>query len=149
MRRMPGHPLCPPSGIVTVCRVVLYEKIGPGKHPCHWCGGDVEWMPGAGLAPGALIADHLDWDNQNDVAENLVPSCNRCNSHRIRNGGRAPIAEGELSVVRLDGTRTRGVDRFCSSCGTPFVAALSQVKIGRGFYCSRSCARRAPRTSST
>lgn len=148
MRRVPGHPLAPTSGTVAECRLVLFDKIGPGAHPCHWCKETVRWLPGAGNSAGALLADHLDWDQQNNTAANLVPSCHICNSHRTSNGGRSPIRPDELFIMQPGGTRTRAVERFCVMCGTAFVAAVSQVKVGRGLYCSPSCARKQLRSPS-
>src|SRR5689334_2898842 len=31
------HPLADGQGRVSLYRCVLYDKIGPGTHPCHWC----------------------------------------------------------------------------------------------------------------
>ncbi len=140
-RTVPNHPLAPPSGMVVVARLVLYDKIGPGPHTCHWCGNEVRWMPGSGLAPGALVVDHLDFDRANDSPENLVPSCNSCNAHRTRNGDRRSIKDGELTIMQSGGTRTRAVERQCQSCGKSFLVALSQVKYraSSGTYCSRGC----------
>lgn len=76
------HPLAR-SGEVLEHRKVLYDKIGPGPHPCHWikvsgCGNTaLEW---GGLR--GVIADHLDGDIVNNHPDNLVPSCCGCNSHR-------------------------------------------------------------------
>jgi len=148
MRKIFDHPLSTPSGGITEARLVLYEKIGPGSHPCTWCKETVTWMPGRGLVAGALIADHLDWNHHNNDPDNLVPSCNACNSHRIRNGGRARIQPDEFYITSSDGTRSRAAQRYCVICGTQFLALLSQVRNGKGFYCSRSCARRAPKKES-
>jgi hypothetical protein len=149
MRHVPEHPLAPPSGDVAVCRLVLYEKIGVGPHACQWCDKAVDWMPGEWTDPAALVADHLDWDIHNNDPANLVPSCRVCNAHRVEGGGRAPIREDELFVTNANGSRSRAVSRFCVICGTPFVARVSQVKIGRALYCSRSCARTGPRRSTS
>lgn len=147
MRRVPGHPLAPPSGVVAVHRLVLFDKIGPGPHPCEWCGIPVDWMPGEWTNPGALVADHLDWDTHNNDPANLVPSCRVCNAHRVEGGGREPIADSELFVVNSNGSRTRATRRPCEECGTEFVVRVSQVRAGKGRFCSRSCARKQPRTS--
>lgn len=146
MRRVPGHPIAPPSGTVAVARLVLYEKIGPGEHPCHWCGALVKWIAGGHVGtPGSLMADHLDWDRANDAPENLVPSCNHCNAHRTAHGGRAPLRHDELTMM-WGGARTRAVRRYCNHCGTEFLTIPAEVRKGHGRYCSRSCARRAPRS---
>lgn len=143
MRIARGHPLAPPSGMVAVSRLVLYEKIGAGTHPCNWCDTPVKWMPGAGLAEGALLADHLDWDRNNDDPENLVPSCNRCNAHRTRQGDRKRITQDELTVL-WSGVRTRAIERQCERCGEMFLIPPSATGRGRGRFCSRSCARSKP-----
>lgn len=140
MLRRPKHPLAPASGTVAESRLVLYEKIGSGAHPCHWCGTPIRWMPGSGIADGALIADHLDWNIQNNSPENLVPSCHVCNAHRIKGGGREPILPGELFLVATNGTRHRAVERVCPTCGNGFLARLAFVKRGHGRFCSRECA---------
>lgn len=147
--RAPGHPVAPPSGITYAARIVLYNRIGPGSHPCHWCGRAVTWRPGGGLKADALIVDHLDFDPANDDVENLAPSCNICNRHRLRNGGRAPIKDGELFLLNSYGDRTRAIEKTCERCGEPFIARVSQIKIGRGRFCSRSCARSSPRSKRT
>jgi hypothetical protein len=142
MRRVPGHPLAPPSGTVAECRLVLYAKIGNGPHACHWCDKAVTWMPGATNHPDALVADHLDWDKHNNVPENLVPSCRVCNAHRTRDGDRRLIQEGELIATAPNGSRHRAVHHACEVCGHTFIAKIAQVRIGKGRFCSRSCARR-------
>lgn len=74
-----GHPLCGNRGYTYEHRLVLYEHIGPGAHPCFWCGQQVEW-----LAKGKrkLVVDHFDGDKTNNIPTNLLPSCHRCNSTR-------------------------------------------------------------------
>ncbi len=71
------HPIAPASGIVAVARLNLFDKIGPGSHPCHWCGIEVSWGTD-------LQADHLDEDRVNNEPDNLVAACNRCNAWRSR-----------------------------------------------------------------
>ncbi len=146
MTRAVGHPLAPPSGAVAISRVTLYDRIGPGEHPCHWCGDLVEWMVGRGVRnPRALLVDHLDHDATNDDPANLVPSCNPCNSHRRHNGNSAIIEPDELVFITSDGHATRGVKRSCEQCDTEFVTRPAEVAKGKGRFCSRSCARRRPR----
>lgn len=77
-----GHPLADQWGHVLEHRVVLYDKIGPGEHPCHWCGAAVRWE--TGRAAG-ITADHVDFDRSNNNPANLVPSCNACNVRRSCN----------------------------------------------------------------
>lgn len=66
-------------------RAVLYDSIGPGPHPCYWCSTEVNWespRQGRGCFAGSLVVDHLDGNKRNDRRENLVASCNRCNTLR-------------------------------------------------------------------
>jgi len=75
-----GHPLARAQGLVYEHRVVLFDAIGPGQHPCHWCGRSVSWTA---KQPGRrLNVDHLDHDGLNNAPENLVPACLRCNTTR-------------------------------------------------------------------
>ena len=73
--RPDAHPLADSSGYVFEHRAVLYDKIGPGVHPCHWCGRELIWREG-------LEVDHIDFDRANNAPANLVPSCHRCNTGR-------------------------------------------------------------------
>lgn len=76
-----GHPLADQYGRQYQHRVNLYNKIGPGSHPCHWCATPVSWKID-------LHTDHLDFDRLNNDPSNLVASCHACNSHRhARNNG--------------------------------------------------------------
>lgn len=145
MMRVPGHPIAPPGGTVAESRLVLYDKIGPGTHPCEWCEKPVTWKPGDRTSADSLFADHLDWNRHNNDPANLVPSCNACNAHRVRGGGRAPIIESELFIVNRNGSRTRATPQNCANCGSEYLARVSEIKIGKGIYCSRSCARQSPR----
>lgn len=78
--RRTGHPLARAQGKVFEHRLVLYERIGPGRHPCHWCSATVSWDRKPGTA--ALVADHLDGDRLNNDPTNMVPACIPCNTHR-------------------------------------------------------------------
>lgn len=76
LTQMYDHPLAAKTGDVLEHRYVLYEKIGPGRHPCHWaCGRILEWNVD-------LHVDHLDDDKLNNDPENIVPSCISCNGRR-------------------------------------------------------------------
>lgn len=47
---MQDHPLVTNDrGQITEHRVVLYDAIGPGPHPCHWCGKLLDWGGHSGL----------------------------------------------------------------------------------------------------
>jgi hypothetical protein len=139
MRYLPSHPLAGRTGLVSDARRILYDRIGPGWHPCHWCGCKVRWVVGArGGGANALVADHVDSDPLNDAPGNIVPACVTCNGTRTQS-----IKAGELFVVRPNGTRTRATERTCAVCGSKFLVAKAQLRIpGKGLACSRSCARK-------
>lgn len=84
----PTHPLARTSGSlagwVLEHRVILFERVGPGAHPCHWCAASVAWHKQYPRDADALVADHLDGDKLNNVPSNLVPACNPCNSTRAQ-----------------------------------------------------------------
>lgn len=80
--RAPGHPLARKRGDVLEHRKVLFDDIGPGEHPCHWCGTEVSWSESYPASLRGLVVDHLDGDRVNNVRENLVPSCAPCNGGR-------------------------------------------------------------------
>lgn len=82
----PLHPLASPkTGMVAQHRAVLYDKIGPGTHDCHWCSEPVTWELPLGH-PLRLEVDHLDGVRANNDATNLVPSCRICNTRRKHAG---------------------------------------------------------------
>jgi hypothetical protein len=143
MRYLPTHPLAGKTGLVSEARVILFERLGPGWHSCHWCGKKVRWLHNRrGAVKGALVADHLDSNPLNDFPKNLVASCGTCNGTRTR-----AIRSGELFVIRCDGTRTRAIERTCLTCRSPFLTPIAESRYpNKGRYCSRSCARRAPRS---
>lgn len=93
---------------------MLYEKLGPGAHPCHWCGMALRWKVGQ-RDSDALCADHLDGDTLNDAPSNVVASCRGCNANRA------------LGIERLR-------PRPCEECGTDFMP-----KRGRSRFCSLEC----------
>ncbi len=118
-------------------KLVLFNAIGIGPHPCHWCGRELHWEKGTKGA--ALIADHLDSNPANNDPANLVASCNGCNTIRARTRFRPAISNDELFVVNKDGTRNRADWCFCLECGSQFLAAISRIKRGTVKTCSRSC----------
>lgn len=77
----PHHPLASKHGVVYAHRLALYEAIGSGVHPCHWCGKQLSWESTRGDAD-CLNVDHLNGVGDDNRAENLVPACTRCNVHR-------------------------------------------------------------------
>ena len=140
MRYLPGHPLAGKTGLVSEARAVVYERLGGGKHPCHWCGDPVVWRQGArGNVAGSLIVDHLNADPLDDRPENLVQSCARCNT--ARGQAHRAVADDEPYVTDSSGHRHRAAERSCERCGEPFLIARANLRPGKGRFCSRSCAR--------
>jgi hypothetical protein len=76
----PGHPLAGKGGKVYVHRATLFDTIGPGPHPCHWCGTELDWLPKGD--PAAINVDHLNAIGDDNRPDNLVPSCMSCNTTR-------------------------------------------------------------------
>ncbi len=102
------HPLALQKGHVKTARLVLYEKIGPGPHPCHWCGLPLEWRPGNPHLPDALFVDHLDSNRRHNAPSNLVPSCCPCNVRRANQKGECnPAAKLTDDAVRAIRARYR------------------------------------------
>lgn len=147
MVRIPAdHPLATPGGLIGEQRMVLFDKIGYGPHLCRWCAIVINWHPTGRTRRGAILADHVDNDPMNNAPENLEPSCGRCNTWRDRDnmiGADEAYVEQRHSIKGT--TRTRAVARSCETCGDGFLVAPSVLTRGRGRFCSRSCARRAPR----
>lgn len=132
----PDHPLAHRRGIVREHRVVLYDKIGDGTHQCHWCKKEVVWHTLTNILPDSLLADHLDGDINNNSPENLVPSCNKCNSKRT-----VGIKDGEVVYVDGSGRRYRGKINTCKHCLEEYVAPdTPSTRKSRGqTFCSRAC----------
>lgn len=76
-----GHPLADKRGRIYNHRFVLYESIGDGPHPCHWCGVMVDWTD---PPISRLEVDHVSGNKGDDSLSNLVPSCGPCNRLRSR-----------------------------------------------------------------
>lgn len=82
VRKARRHPIANVCGSVFEHRMFLYDAIGPGIHPCNWCGTPVSWEKSWPVDPDALVVDHLDRDRLNNSLDNLVPSCFWCNRGR-------------------------------------------------------------------
>ncbi len=137
-----GHPLVMPGRKqVQLHRLLLWQAIGPGAHPCYHCGELVTWTPGSYTAKGSLVVDHLDRNPLNNDLSNLKPSCQTCNK---LNSART-VSPDEVHRIDSDGKRKRGDLRSCIGCGAPFVT-WSRAE-GKGRYCSKSCAGDAGRAS--
>ena len=112
--KIPGHPLSHADGQVYTHRFVLYNKIGPGDHNCHWCQKQISW-DGKGIK--SIVADHLDDDTQNNDPRNLTPSCRMCNSERaIRANFLTHCENGHEWIKENIYLRPDGVGRMCRKC---------------------------------
>ena len=81
------HPLASANGQLAIHRKVLYDKIGPAPHECHWGSEVLEtWKD--------IQPDHIDGDRANNDPDNLVPSCPACNIKRARVGNPQEWAPG-------------------------------------------------------
>lgn len=78
---LPSHPAAPPCGRIYEHRAVLFDSIGDGEHPCHWCGAMVSWASSVGETD-YLTVDHLNSVRDDNRLDNLVVSCNPCNVAR-------------------------------------------------------------------
>jgi len=74
-----GHPLTKDKHHVGAHRVVLFDHIGEGTHPCFWCGKLLNWFA---VGPEKLVVDHLNGLKYDNHIDNLKPSCSRCNNAR-------------------------------------------------------------------
>jgi hypothetical protein len=118
--RRPDHPLATGAeGRVRVARLVLYEKMDGRGGPCHWCGKRLVWRKSKSGAD-TLCVDHLDGDETNDQADNLVPSCRFDNAMRSRE---------RQGIIQM---------KPCAECGVDFKPIRKERK-----YCSRLCSNRA------
>ena len=75
LRGASAHPLADKRGAAYTHRLVLFEKVGDGTHPCHWCNTSLTW----GIN---LTTDHLNDDRADNRPANLVPCCQSCNARR-------------------------------------------------------------------
>lgn len=71
----PRHPLSPTTGRGYTHRMNLYDAIGPGTHPCAYCGIAVTWGRN-------LHVDHVDANRHNNDPANLRPCCATCNTRK-------------------------------------------------------------------
>lgn len=144
MLHRPGHPLAGKSPYIPEHRALLWDKIGPGVHPCHHCSVPLEWLPGSKNRRGVLTVDHVDRNSHNNALENLVPSCQRCNTMNRD----MTVEDTEDFRTRPNGTRLRGERRTCEFCAEEYIGwptSKRDRELGKGRFCSRSCARKAPR----
>jgi hypothetical protein len=92
----PGHPLAMANGQAYIHRLTLYARLGPGSHPCHWCGTTTTWRA---RGERALTADHVNHDTLDNTPGNLVPACRSCNSSRIGDRPATTPPAGEVQPM--------------------------------------------------
>lgn len=63
-------------------RMVFTRKYGQGPYECYWCGKTVYRMRGVRYHVDKMVVDHLNRIRHDNRIENLVASCNRCNTTR-------------------------------------------------------------------
>ena len=135
MAMRPGHPLAGSRGLVLKYRMIVYDAIGPGPHPCRWCGRLLEWR--YGLVPDAIVIDHINHDSTDNSLENLAVSCQRCNTSRSI----TRVRDDELFITNSKG-RVRCVENVCLECGAPCRVSIAAARAGQGRFCSRACGAR-------
>ena len=113
------HPLAQDGGNgywkIYEHRLVLFDKIGPWDHLCHWCNRLLQWS--INTDSDSIVVDHLDGNEWNNAPDNLVPSCRRCNVQRsIRPDFLTCCPKGhEYAIVGLY-IRLDGGGRVCKGC---------------------------------
>lgn len=95
--RLPPHPLARPDGSILEHRKVLFDELGDGCHPCHWCSRLLDWRTDPKSAD-FLQVDHLDADRLNNEPRNLVAACKACNTERRHLGNPREFAPGVTRV---------------------------------------------------
>lgn len=135
-----GHPIASITGRIPLARKMLYDRIGPGPHNCHWCNKEIDWHTRInGTTKSGIVADHVDGNCFNDVHENIVPACQQCNGTRFKR-----VPDKELFIER-QGHRHRAEWRTCKSCGIKFLFEIAFATTHNnhgGNTCSKSCAGR-------
>lgn len=131
-RTVPDHPLVPPCGRMSVHRINLFEKLGPGVHRCHWCKKPLIWEVRRKAKRRAIFVDYLDHDRNNVSKQNIIPICNTCNVRRKQRD----VAE---EYVEIAGIRHRATRRICATCEKEFLVPTYQLKHRPARFCSVSC----------
>jgi len=138
MLRLPNHPLASSNGIVAEHRVILYDKIGDGAHPCYFCGSPIHWAKGSRISKrkDTIYVDHLNKDTHDNCPGNLVPSCLSCNQKRRHDA----IQKGEKIIIKPTGSKVRAFPKICHYCGKTFYVPRHLLNDPRkGKYCSQDC----------
>lgn len=97
-----NHPIANPSGLTRYHRVVLWDKLGGKDAKCHWdCGKQLSWAL-KHPHPNAMVVDHVNAVKNDNRPENLVPSCQSCNSKRADHSGREKTITGKCQLEYCD-----------------------------------------------
>ena len=134
----PKHPLRDKNGYVPESRKIVFDRIGPGWHACHYCGKKIRWVKKVRRTGGTtLLVDHVDRNPLYNSPENLVPACQGCNNLNSKR----VVTDDECFITRKNGTRLRAVIMICRRCGKHFKVCKSDIKTGarRGKFCSAKC----------
>lgn len=99
------HPMAR-RGKIYIHRRVFYDHNGPGPYRCHWCSRWVTWK--------TLKVDHKDDDRKNNDPENLLASCNSCNTHR---GDAGKVEKRQRSPTITFNGKTRTVAQWARHVG--------------------------------
>lgn len=90
------HPASNASGITSLQRIVLWDKLHGRGSMCHWgCGLWVSWGKVFSKDADAIVADHVNLDKQDNSPENIVPSCQHCNLTRANGRMIGKYPQGE------------------------------------------------------
>lgn len=89
-RRAPDHPLANSGGTVLEHRYVYFNAHGEGPFECHWCGTEVTWA--------TVHIDHLDDNKKHNAEDNLVASCELCNTRRGCVEGNTRLGKAKAAV---------------------------------------------------
>ncbi len=133
--KIPDHPIAPKSGHVLIHRKVLFDKVGAGEHPCHWCGRMLIWGT-IGPRDGYIIGDHLNGSPSDNSPENMVVACTQCNSQRARTGR---IQDWEPFIRAKNGGKQRAELIECEYCHVNFLSPINSDGLAYRKYCSQKC----------
>lgn len=61
-----------------------------GQHRCYWCGRTVTWPLFSKRVPWSMTIDHWNHNIIDNKSTNLLPSCNPCNAHRVKESNWLP-----------------------------------------------------------
>ena len=125
--RRPGHPLARRAGAVLEHRAVLFDAIGDGEHPCHWCHVPLTWKV---TGRKRIYVDHLDDNRLNNQRANLVPACLDCNARR--GFGRRQMVEFAPTVASAVEAAIQAEEALTGVAAAALLALSAGLKDGGG-----------------